>query len=64
MSKGMNIIFMMFGLIMVSAIILGIAWYYGTSDWTWIAQENALLVLVLVTLGFALITLGSHIKRH
>lgn len=64
MTKGQPIIFMMFSLIMVSAIIAAIAWYYGTDDWTWIAQMNALLILVLITLGVALIALMSWLKKR
>ena len=64
LSKGMPILMMMFGIVIVSAIIVGIASYYGTSDWTWIAQQNASLVLVLMTLGLAFIVLVGWLKRR
>lgn len=64
MSKGMPVVFMMFGIVMVSAIILAIAGYYGTADWTWIAQENASLVLILMTLGITLIVLMGWLKKR
>ena len=64
MTKGQPIIFMMFAIVMVSAIIAAIAWYYGTADWTWIAQMNALLTLVLITLGIALIVLMGWLKKR
>ncbi len=64
MSKGMPIIFMMFALVLISASIIGIAWYYGTEDWTWIAQQNALLLLALITLGLALFVLVGWLKRR
>jgi membrane protein YdbS with pleckstrin-like domain len=59
----MPLIFMMFGLVIVSATVAGIAWYYGTDDWTWIAQQNAFLTLVLMVLGLALITLVGWLKH-
>jgi type IV secretory pathway VirB2 component (pilin) len=62
MSKDMPIIFTMFGLVVVSLTILGIAWYYGENDWTWIAQSNASLVLVLMVLGIAFVVLVGWLK--
>lgn len=64
LGKGQPVIFMMFAIVMVSAIIAAIAWYYGTEDWTWIAQMNALLTLVLITLGVAFIALLAWLKRR
>ena len=65
MSRGTPLIFFMFGIVMVSAVIVAIAWYYGTADWTWIAQQNASFVLVLMTLGLAFIVLVGWLKgRH
>lgn len=65
MSKDMPVVFMMLGIIVVSLAILGIAFYYGESDWTWIAQQNATMVLVLITLGVGLIVLVGWLKgRH
>lgn len=55
---------MMFALILICLIVIGIAEYYGTSDWTWIAQQNARVVLVLIVLGFALIALVGWIKAR
>lgn len=62
MSKDMPVVFMMLGIIVVSLAILGIAFYYGESDWTWIAQQNATMVLVLITLGVGLIVLVGWLK--
>jgi hypothetical protein len=55
---------MMLGIVVVSAIIIAIASYYGTANWTWIAQENASLVVVLMTLGVALIVLIGWVGRR
>jgi len=56
---------MMFAIVIVSAVIVAIAWYYGTTDWTWIAQQNASFVLILMTLGLAFIVLMGWLKgRH
>jgi len=62
MSRGAPIIFMMFAVVMLSLVIVGIATYYGTDDWTWIAQQNISLMLVLVTLGLALFTLVGWLR--
>jgi uncharacterized BrkB/YihY/UPF0761 family membrane protein len=64
MSKGMPVIFTMLAIVVVSLTIVGIAWYYGESDWTWIAQTNALLVLLLMVLGIAFIALFAWLKRR
>lgn len=61
MGKGAPIIFMMFAIVLVSAIMVAIAWYYG-SDWTWIAQQNASLVLILITFGLAMFTLVGWLR--
>jgi hypothetical protein len=58
----MPLMFLMFGVVMVSAVIVGIAAYYGTADWTWIAQQNASLVLVLMVLGLAVFVLVEWLR--
>ena len=64
MAKDAPIIMMMFAVVMLSAIIIGIASYYGTADWTWIAQQNASLVLILITLGLALFVLMGWLRSR
>lgn len=59
----MPIIMLMFGVVIVSAILLSVAAYYG-GDWTWIAQQNASLVLLFITLGSAFIVLLGWLKRR
>jgi len=54
----------MFGILLISAIIAAIAWYYGTEDWEWIAGQNASLILLLMVFGFAFVTLVGWMKRH
>jgi uncharacterized BrkB/YihY/UPF0761 family membrane protein len=60
----MPIIFTMFGILVVSLTIAAIAWYYGTADWTWIAQIVARLVLVLMVLSIAFIALFGYLKKR
>ena len=60
----MPLVFAMFAIVMVSSIILAIAWYYGTADWTWIAQQNAMFVLVLMILTLAFIVLAGWLKKR
>jgi uncharacterized BrkB/YihY/UPF0761 family membrane protein len=63
MAKGLPmLIAVMFAIIIVSLISIGIASYWGTSDWTWIAQENVSLVLLLMVLALAFITLIEWLK--
>ena len=62
MSKETPIIFMMFAVVLLSAIFLGIASYYGTADWNWMAQQNASLVLILITLGLAMFVLVGWLR--
>jgi membrane protein YdbS with pleckstrin-like domain len=58
------IIFTMFAIVIVSLIIVGIASYYGEGDWTWIAQSNASLVLILMVFSVAVITLFGWMKSR
>jgi len=62
MAKDTPIVFMMFAIVLLSAIFAGIAWYWGTDDWEWMAQQNASLVLVLIVLGLALFVLVGWLK--
>jgi len=64
MGKAAPIMMMMFAVVLTSAIIVAIAWYYGTDDWTWMAQQNASLVLILITLGLAMFTLFGWLGRR
>lgn len=63
MGKAMPVIMMMFAVVLLSAIAVTLASYYGGS-WTWIAQQNASLVLILITLGLAMFVLVTWLKRR
>jgi len=64
MSKNsLPIIFMMFAIVLISAIAVTVGSYYG-SDWVWIAQQNVGLILILITLGLASFTLIGWLKRR
>lgn len=56
------ILFMMFAIVLLSLIIIGIASYWDTESWTWIAQQNASLVLVLIVLGLAMFVLVGWLR--
>ena len=62
MGRNTPVVFMMFAVVLLSAIFAGVAWYYGEDDWTWMAQQNANLVLVIITLGIALFVLVAWLK--
>lgn len=65
MNKGFSIIILMLACIFIPIIIIeAIASYYGSSDWTWIAQQLTVYYLVLAVLGVALFTLVSLIRRR
>ena len=64
MKSAAPVVFMMFAVVLLSLIIIGIAGYYGTSEWTWMAQQNANLVLVLVTLGVAMFVLVGWLRSR
>ena len=58
------VVFMMFAIVLLASIYAAIAWYYGTEDYTWMAQQHASLVLVLITLGIAAFVLVGWLKRR
>ena len=62
MGKAAPLIFMMFAIILTSITIIAIAAYYGTADWTWMAQQNASLVIILAVFGLAMFTLFGWLK--
>ena len=61
--KGTPIIFVMFGVIILAVSMLSLASYYGEADWTWMSNQIAGLVVVLMVLTVALYTLMSWVKR-
>jgi len=56
------VIFMMLGVVVTALAIVGIASYYGESDWTWIAQQIASFFLIIVTFGIAIFTLKGWLR--
>ena len=63
--NSMPLIFMMFAIVVVSFVaVYAVASYYGSTDWTWVAQQNASLVLVLMVFGLALFVLVSWMRRR
>jgi len=53
----------MFGVIILAVSMLSLASYYGEADWTWMSNQVASLVMVLMVLAVALYTLMGWLKR-
>ena len=53
----------MFAVVIVAGSILGVSSYYGSADWTWIANQVASFVLVIMVLGVAFYTLVGWLRR-
>ena len=61
--KAAPVIFIMFGVVLLSVAILSFASYYG-GDWTWIANQIAGFTLLFMVLGLAFYTLASWLRRR
>ena len=62
--KGTPIIFVMFGVIILAVSMLSLASYYGEADWTWMSNQIAGLVVVLMVLTVALYTLMGWLRKR
>jgi len=63
MGKSTPVIFIMFAVVIVAGSILAVSSYYGSADWTWIANQVASFVLVIMALGVAFYTLIGWLRR-
>lgn len=54
----------MFSVVLVASVMLGIASYYGESDWTWMSNQVAGLVLLLMVFSVAFYTLMGWLRRR
>lgn len=61
--KGTPLIFIMFGVVILCAIIIAISSIYGEADWTWIAQQVVTFLSVFLVLGLTFYTLMGWVKR-
>lgn len=64
MAKAMPAIMMMFAIVIGSLTMAAIASYWGTENWTWLAQQTASFVLLLITLGLAVFALVGWMRRR
>jgi len=64
MVKSTPVIFIMFGVVILSLSIIGIASFYGEADWTWMGEQVAGMVLLMMVFGVAFFTLMGWLKRR
>lgn len=64
MGKSTPIIFIMFGVVLVAFAMLSLASYYGESDWTWMSEQVAGFVLLLMVFSVAFYTLMGWLRRR
>jgi len=62
--KAVPVIAIMFSVVLTCGAILGISSYYGSEDWTWIAQQVASFVLIFMTVGVAFYVLASWMGKR
>jgi len=61
--KDAPVIFIMFSVILSALAIVSLAGYYG-SDWTWIGEQVAGFVLIIMVFGLAIYALMSWLGRR
>ncbi len=57
-------LYIVLGLVIVPLIMVGIATFYGTSDWTWMSQTLAIFTLYMAFLGVAIYALFSWLSKR
>ena len=63
--KTIPVIFIMLAVVFVAlAIIHGVASFYGSADWTWIAETVVGFVVLFMVVGVSLFTLMGVLKKR
>ena len=64
MAKGMALLWIAFGLVVVALIVYAMSTISPGTDWSWIAATVALYTIVLTVLGAAFFVLFSYLGRR